>query len=125
LNLLIKEGRLLLALQAIEKDQFQSLRSAAATYGVSKDTLKRRRAGTTSRRDSIANSRNMTTIEESIIVQHIIDLDSRGFPPTPQVVAEMANKLRSERGMAQVGPNWVTRFIKRTPELKNAFLSQV
>jgi hypothetical protein len=33
----------------------------------------------------------------------------------------MANKLRSRRGMAQVGANWATNFIKRTPELKSRF----
>jgi hypothetical protein len=115
------EGRILLALQAIEKGQFYSVRAAAAVYGVSKDTLTRRRDGTPSRRDSPANSRKLTTLEESVIIKHILDLDSRGFPPPPRVVEDMANKLRSCRGMGHVGANWTTNFIKRTPELKTRF----
>jgi hypothetical protein len=66
----------------------------------------------------------MTPTEESVIIKYIIDLDSRGFSPTPQVEVEIANKLRSQRGMAQVGPNWATRFIKHTPELKVHFSSK-
>jgi hypothetical protein len=63
----------------------------------------------------------MTPIEELVIVKFIIDLDSRGFSPTPRVVRDIANNLREERGLAHVGPNWATRFIKRTPELKSRF----
>jgi hypothetical protein len=84
-------------------------------------TLGRRYNGTSSRRDTIANSRDLTPLEEEVVVQHVLDLDLRGFSPTPQVVADMANNLRAGRGLAQVGPNWATRFIKRTPELKTRF----
>jgi hypothetical protein len=63
----------------------------------------------------------MTPTEESVIIKYIIDLIHKDSPPTPQVVVGMANKLRGQRGMAQVGPNRTSRFIKRTPELKARF----
>ena len=75
----------------------------------------------TSRRDSIPNSRKLTPYEESALVQYILDLDSRGFPPRPQSVQEMADLLLSERGESPVGKNWTTNFIKRRTEIKAKF----
>ena len=59
----------------------------------------------TSRRDSIPNSRKLTPYEELALVQYILDLDSRGFPPRPQSVQEMADLLLSERGESPVRKN--------------------
>ena len=59
----------------------------------------------------------LTVTEESAIVQHVLDLDARGFPPTKDVVRDMANKLLAERHRDPVGKNWPDNFIKRTPEL--------
>jgi hypothetical protein len=53
--------------------------------------------GKTSRRDSLPNSRKLTPIEELAIVQYILNLDSRGFPPWPQAVQEIADLLLAER----------------------------
>jgi len=60
----------------------------------------------------------LTVSEESAIVQHILDLDVRGFPPTKDMVRDMANKLLAERCRDPVGKNWPDTFIKRVPELK-------
>jgi hypothetical protein len=59
--------------------------------------------------------------EEEIIVQHILDLNARGFPPRLATVADMANSLRAERHMGRVGVNWASTFVKRQPELKVKF----
>jgi hypothetical protein len=115
------EGRICLAISAINKNQFQSERRAIATYNVPRSTLKDRRAGTTARRDCEANSKKLTKLEESVIVQHILDLDSRGFAPNLNAVRDMANKLLVERGASQVGKNWPNNFVKRTDELKTQF----
>ena len=60
----------------------------------------------------------LTTSEESAIVQHVLDLDLRGFPPTKGMVRDMANKLLAERSRDPVGKCWPHNFIKRTPDLK-------
>jgi hypothetical protein len=75
----------------------------------------------TSRRDSTPNSQKLTPKEETAIVRHILDLDSRGFPPRPQYVQEMADLLLAERDATPVGKNWTTNFIKRRTELKTKF----
>jgi hypothetical protein len=67
------------------------------------------------------NCRKLTPYEESAIVQYILDLYSRGFPPRPQVVQEMADTLLAERDASPVGKNWTANFIKRRTELKSRF----
>ena len=64
---------------------------------------------------------NLTKLEEEVVVEHILELDSRGFPPRLADVANMANSLRAERNLGQVGQNWPSTFVKRRPELKVKF----
>jgi hypothetical protein len=116
-----KEGKILLAINAIDRAQIQSERLAAKAYDVPRSTLQRRRAGTLSRRDCEPNSRKLTKLEESVIIEHIIDLDLRGFSPKLGAVADMANHLLTERGAGKVGIKWPSNFVKRTPELKTRF----
>jgi hypothetical protein len=117
----LKEARLQLALQAIERDANLSQRRAAAIYNVSQNTLERRRAGTPFRHDCMPNSVNLLKTEEGVTVQHVLGLDARGFPPWLAAVADMANSLRAERRMGQVGINWPSTFVKRQPELRIKF----
>jgi hypothetical protein len=116
-----QEGRILLAIQAIKQGNCQTVQAAAVSYDVPRTTLRDRIRGITSRRDSTPNSRKLTPYEESALVQYILDLDSRGFPPRPQAVQEMADLLLSERGESPVGKNWTTTFIKRRTEIKAKF----
>ena len=115
------EGRTALAIQSIKQGQSESIRSIATSYDIPRTTLRRRVKGMPSRRDSIPNSRKLSPYEETAVVQRILDLDSRGFPPRPQGVEEMANHLLAERGATPVGKNWTTNFIKRRTELKTKF----
>jgi hypothetical protein len=52
-----------------------------------------------------------------VIVEHILYLVKRGFPPHLLAIADIANSLRAERGLGYVGLNWPSTFIKRQPEL--------
>jgi hypothetical protein len=56
-----------------------------------------------------------------VIVEHILYLVKRGFPPRLLAVADMANSLRAERGLGHVGLNWPSTFVKRQPELQVKF----
>jgi|SRR5450432_1981325 len=100
-----KEGRILLAIQAVKQGQFQSIRAATTSYDIPRTTLRRRINGMTSRRDSIPNSRKLTPKEELAIIQYILDLDSYRFPPRPQAVQEMADLLLTERDVPLVRIN--------------------
>ncbi|KFY26756.1 hypothetical protein V493_03903 [Pseudogymnoascus sp. VKM F-4281 (FW-2241)] len=92
-----QEGRILLAIQSIKEGYIQSVRAAAMSYDIPETTLRRRVHGNTSRPNCTPNSRKLTLYEELALVQYILDLDSRGFPPRLQAVQEIADLLLSER----------------------------
>ena len=117
----LKEAQVQLALQALKNDATLSQRRAAAIYKVPQSTLSTRRAGRPSRADTMPNSRGLDNNEERVIVDHILELDARGFGPRLADVAAMANSLRAERNLGPVGTNWPSTFVKRQPELKVKF----
>ena len=75
------EAKLQLARQALERGLIKSNRSAAKQYSISRETLRLRQNGLPSRQDSAGPNRHLSDLEEEIIVNHILDLDVRGFPP--------------------------------------------
>ena len=88
---------------------------------MSKRTIRHRRAGIPARRDCQPNSKKLTKLEEEVIVDHILDLDLRGFAPTYAAVRDMADKLLAARGAGQVGQKWPANFVKRTDSLTTRF----
>ena len=106
------EARILLALQALQNDPKLSIRKAATVYQVNHRTLGRRRNGIHSKRDITTKSRNLSDLEEQTIVQFILDLDSRGFPPRRDFVEKIANSLLANREALPVGKLWVHNFIQ-------------
>jgi hypothetical protein len=112
------EADILLAIQAINQDQIESEYRAASTFNVPRTTLRRRRAGIQLRRDCEPKSKKLTKQEEEVIESYILDLDSRGFPPTLCAVRDMADQLLSERGAGQVGVNWARNFVDRTDSIE-------
>ncbi|KAJ0125595.1 Uncharacterized protein HZ326_31302 [Fusarium oxysporum f. sp. albedinis] len=115
------EGRILLALQALQNDPKLKLRRAAEIYKVGRMILWRRQKGIQSRSDWVPTSRKLSDLEEQIIVQFILDLDSRGFPPRLRGVEEMANRLLADRNASPVGKHWASNFVRRHKELKTRF----
>jgi hypothetical protein len=85
------EDRVILAIEATKEDASLSERRATAINNVRRSTLYKRRAGTTSQRNSQANSSTLTKYKEDTLVQCIRKLDARGFAPTLGYVREMAN----------------------------------
>ena len=59
--------------------------------------------------------------EEQTIVQYILNLNLRGFPPRLYKVADMADKLLTVQNKELVSKNWVKRFITRLNKFKIAF----
>jgi hypothetical protein len=112
------EANILLALQALQNDPELKVHRAATIYGVSNTTLRRRRDRVLARCDCTPNSRNLSDLEEQTIVQYVLDLDSRSFPPRLHDVEDMANKLLADRDAPPVGKRWAYNFVKRQPELK-------
>ena len=117
----LKEARLKLALQAIKCDATLTQRRAAAIYDVPQKSISNRLAGKTFRRDCTPNMIKLLKSEEEVIVQHILDLDERGFPPRLAAIKDMADSLLAERHSDPVGQNWAANFVKRCPKLQVKF----
>jgi len=116
-----KESDLLLAVNTLCTNPHLRPTRVARIFHVPAKTLIRRFKGQPSRQDSIPNSRKLRPLEESVIVRHILDLDSRAFPPRVSAVEDMANRILAERNGGRVGKNWTTNFVRRQPELNTRF----
>jgi hypothetical protein len=115
------EARVILALEAIRNNENLSVRAASKLYDVRRTTLQDRLAGRPARRDLPANSRKLTDLEEKAIVQYVIELSARAFPPRLCGVEDMANQLLRERDAPPVGKRWAHNFVKRQPELRTRY----
>src|SRR2546430_14142211 len=111
------EGRVSLAISAINRSEFKSVRSAAETYDVDEKTIRRRRAGILPRRDCIPNMKKFTELEESVIIQHSLDLDSRGFSPQLSIIRDMAIRLLAVPEAGPVGIHRSSHFFGQYSDL--------
>ncbi|KAK6215419.1 putative transposase [Colletotrichum tabaci] len=102
-----------------------SVRKAARTFEVPRTTLQDRRAGRVARPERRPNSMKMTITEEEVILERVIDLIDRGFPPRQEDVREMADQLLNARDGTRTGPRWAENFVRRVPELKMRFRRRI
>ena len=115
-----KEGRLTLAINAIQKNQISSRREAAAVYGVSRTTLQARLHGRVPKLGSRCKSRLLSESEEAVLISWIRSMERRGFPPFIIDVRRMAQSLIHSRGSKppkRVGKQWIYKFLKQHPQL--------
>ena len=115
------ESRVVLALEAIKNDKNLSIQAAAKIYNIPAITIRNRRDGRTARRDTRPNSTNLIESEEQAIIQYVLKLAIRSFPPRLRGVEEMANQLLRVRDAPPVGKRWAHNFVKRQPELRTRF----
>ena len=85
-NSIEQERRLLLAIQAIKKQEINSICEAVCHFNVPKSTLLRRLINTPNRIESRANNHKLTEIEEESLQKWIISLDDRRAAPRPSNV---------------------------------------
>ena len=119
-----QEGRILLAIQALKKQEKLSVSEAARIYDIPRTTLQDRIRGVHNRVESRANSFKLTKIKENSLKKWVISMDIHGAAPHPSMVQEMANLLLATRGttpIQTVGKNWVSTYVKRHPELDTRF----
>lgn len=119
---LSKEGRLGLAIASFQSDPRLSIRKLASSYNVPKSTLHTRLQGVQPKHETRSPNRKLLPTEEHSLVQWILDLDRRGYPPQIIDVKRMADVLVTARGEQPppppLGQKWVSRFIKAQPELQ-------
>ena len=120
-----KESRIILALEALKKDPKLSVRKAATIYEIPRSSLQHRRAGKQPRPEIPANLRKLTDFKEQVLLERVLDLDTRGFQPQLSDLREMADRLRAARGASGVGPRWANGFVKRHSKVTTRFRRRI
>ena len=118
-----KAGRMVLAAQAFRRGQISSIQAAANLYNVPRTSLSHHLRGRVPRVDSYANGHKLTQTEEQTLLNWVLDMDSRGYPPRISAVGDAAKILLEQRvgASAKIGVNWAQRFIKRQPQLSSKY----
>jgi hypothetical protein len=116
-----EERNMILALQVLQTNPQLQLSRVARIYRVPRTTLNDRRAGIVAKYNTLPKSRKLTILEEEVVIRHILELDSRAFPPRRSAVEDMANRLLAERNGGRVGKNWTSNFVRRQPQLCTRF----
>ena len=98
-----KEQRVILATEAIQNNRNLSRRQAARIYEIPKVILRSRINGRILKDHSRHGRQKLTESEENAIVQYVLDLDERGFPPRIASVKDMANFFLKKRDGGHVG----------------------
>jgi hypothetical protein len=93
-----REGRISLAIASYRNNPKQSVRALAKAYDVPQSTLYTRVHSTLPRSETVSVNRKLSPIEEQSLVQWILDLDRRGFPPHIIDVRRIADVLLTARG---------------------------
>jgi hypothetical protein len=116
------EADIILAIESFKKGIYPTRKAAARALGVCCSTVYRRMEGMPSHTDSIPNRRKLSPWEAEVLIERILDMDTRGFSYGVKDVADMANVLIDEDTRVDrdhVGKNWANRFIDAHPVLKN------
>lgn len=107
-------------MQVIKSEEISIITEAARRYNIPRSTLRDRVNGHYFRAQKRPNGHKLSRIEENLLVQWTISMDTRGGSPRHPMVREMADLLiqkRSTKVTTSTGQNWVTKFIKRHPAL--------
>ena len=98
-KLIEQEGRILLAISAINKSQISSVRQAARHFQV---------PGIPTRTETRANNHKLTENEEESLLDWILCMDRRGNAPRPAHIQDMANLLLLQRGVTNKATTHLT-----------------
>ena len=94
-----KKVQLLLVIKAIQKNKKLSIRKVIKVYNILYTTIQYRINKSTLYTEYRYISYNLSELEENIIIQYIIDLDSKDFVSKYKAIEDIANYiLDSKRG---------------------------
>ena len=93
-----QEGRVLLALEAIQNKQIPSVTAIATKFNIPRSTLYHHLTGTTNQSKTRANNHKLSEIEEQSLVQWVVSIDTQGAPPQQSHVEVIANLLLTKQG---------------------------
>ena len=117
-------NRISTAIADLDSQEVPNYGATAKKYDLVRTTVWRRHtAQTVSRSEATAESRQvLNDAQEKVLIGHIDRLVARGTPPTPAIVRNIAEEMHG----AQLGKNWVTRFIHRhSLHLKSMYMRNI
>lgn len=124
-----KESQLQKAIIAYQRQQYTSIRKCADAFGVPYSTLRDRlNGGRVSKMLAHAEQQLLLPQQERGIVNWIIKLDGKGFPPRVDMVVTMAKQILQRQNpskLHEIGQHWISRFLNRHPQLVSKFSTQV
>jgi hypothetical protein len=99
------------ALEDLYSQTKPNITATAKKYGIARKTLSDRFHGKSSTiKEATSYSRKqLTDTQEETLITYVNKLNDRGFPPTPQILKNIAESIAH----IILSPNWVARFCKR------------
>jgi hypothetical protein len=93
-----QEGRILLAIKAIQNGRITTIAAAARSFDVPRTTLADRMKGISNLYEVRGTGHKFTQLEEESIQDWLISMDQRGAALTIAMLRDMANLLLKHRG---------------------------
>lgn len=112
------EARVVVAIDAIQKSDRLSRRTAAKLYNVPETTLRDRMSGAIPMAERRPAVQVLTALKKTVVVQYTLDLDAREFPPSLENMRVTADRILASRGTCRVEKQWPYRFVQRREELR-------
>ena len=116
--------RILAAIADLDSQKVPNYGATAKKYDLVRTTLWRRHTSqTVSRSEATTEFRQaLNAAQEKVLLGHIGRLVTRGTPPTPAVVRNIAEEIHG----GELGKHWVTRFIHRhSLHLKSMYMRNI
>ena len=104
-------ARIEAAIKDLRSQKRTNFAATAKRWDVERTTLARRYRGETGTKEDAASYtfRQLTDIQENALITYVNKLNDRGFPPTPQILKNIAESITH----TSLGRNWTARFCKR------------
>ena len=109
------------ALQDLKQKKYRSIRQAARAHNINKSTVAHRLQGRVPRAQSYSSQRRLTPAQETLLVHWLEDLQRQILPSNHTTTRQIVSYMLQENGDKKpLGRNWVTKFLKRHPQLSIA-----
>ena len=99
------------AITDLESQDRPNIAATARKYRVARETLSKRFRGVQGTNEDVNSyvRQQLSNTQEEALITYINKLNDRGFPPTPQILKNIAESIAH----TTLGRNWTARFCKR------------
>ena len=116
------------AIDDIHSSLYRGTKTAARAHNIPDNTLRKRMAGRNTHENAHKSQQILSNAEEKTLVQWITRLTCTGFPASPSLVVQMAEKIRrehvhlrndantSDQSIQLISHNWLYCFEFKHPE---------